>query len=441
MRQFIRRALQRVDKLSRLDKKKTRNFIMAASNEIDRLETVMDSLPRGILVCDTAHKLILANKSSRRLLSIVSYEQARETIWSVIPGQNIAEFLAETLLSGDKAEEREFDVEVMGKEKLLSVSVMPVVQDRRVSGSMVLVDDITERKNREARLRSMENLASLTTLAAGVAHEIKNPLGSLSIHVQLIQKAMSAQEKLCHDEFTRAQENEAEHSSAAERSSEERSSAAERGLAIERGSEPGLQCEPFMYFGQIDKYLKIVNEEIDRLNAIVVDFLFAVRPMNAKLRRGNINALIADLAEFVTPELKEAGVTCALNLAENLPAVDFDQALVKQALLNLIKNAAAAMSGGGELTVTTEAAEDEVYITIADTGTGIPEENLSKIFEPYFTTKDNGTGLGLTVVYKVIREHGGEIRVESREGEGTVFVITLPIPQIERRLITYEEGE
>ena len=416
MRQFITKALQKFDKLST---GQMRDLVVSSAKEIDRLETVLDSLPRGILVCDTSHNLILANKAARRLLSIITYEQGREKIWAVIPEELIAEFLAHTLLSADKAEEREFEVETNNKRKLLSVSVMPMVQDRQVSGSLVLIDDITERRGREARMRRMESLASLTSLAAGVAHEIKNPLGSLSIHVQLIQKALAVQEKLC---LGLHQPEKTESGQASQ-------------------SESGLQCEPGMYFGQISKYLSIINEEVDRLNGIVVDFLFAVRPLNAELRRGNINSLISDLVNFVSFEMAESGIELSLNLNENLPGPDFDEKLMKQALLNLIKNSAAAMCGGGKLTISTGIQENDIVISIADTGTGISEENLSKIFEPYFTTKEDGTGLGLTLVFKIVKEHQGEINVKSVEGEGTVIEITLPIPQVERKLIAYETPE
>jgi len=398
MRQFIKRALRKLDKLS---PEQIGELLLSSAREIDRLETVIDSLPRGVLVCGTGHNLILANKTARRFLSIFSYEQGREAVWNVIHDERIAEFLTLTLLSADKAEEREFDVEVAGMQRILSVSVIPLAQDHQVSGSLILIDDITERRSREAQMRRMESLASLTTLASGVAHEIKNPLGSISIHVQLLQKAKNAQEKLCTER----------------------------------------QCEPYKYFHQIDKYLSIVNEEINRLNSIVVDFLFAVRPMNAKLRRGNINALITELASFVSFELKETGVACTLNLEENIPALDFDTGLMKQAILNLIKNSIDAMRGGGELTISTENAGEDVRIIISDTGEGISEENLLKIFEPYFTTKENGTGLGLTLVFKIIKEHMGEINVRSRQGKGCVFIITLPIPQTFRRLITYEAQE
>jgi len=401
MRQFIKRALQKADKLKA---EQFRELLVLASEEIDRLETVMDSLIRGVLVSDSGNNLIIANKAARRLLSIAPYEQGRETVWSVIPDETVTDFLARTLAAGDNVDEKEFTVDVNGMDRLLSFSVMPMVQDYQVSGSLVLIDDITEKRSREAKMRRMESLASLTTLAAGVAHEIKNPLGALSIHVQLIQKAAAVQEKLC----------------------------------VAHNEALGSECEPFRYFRQIDKYLKVVNEEIDRLNGIVVDFLFAVRPVNAQMRRGSINELVTELADFVSVELGNSGIECVLDLDENIAPIDFDFGLMKQALLNVVQNAEAAMASGGKLTITTADMEEEVFIIIADTGTGISEENLSKIFEPYFTTKESGTGLGLTVLFKIVKEHQGEVIVSSREGKGTVFTIALPKPQVARKMIAYE---
>jgi PAS domain S-box-containing protein len=402
MRQFITRALQ---KLNKLTDEQIRNLLVSAAGEIDRLETVLDSLTEGILVCDTENNLVLANKYAERFLPIASYEQGNEPIWSAVREEKVADFFEATLRSGDRVEDREFDVDFKGKLRLLSISVLPLVRDHQVSGSLIYIEDITEKRSREARTRRLETLASLTTLAAGVAHEIKNPLGSLSIHVQLIQKAMAANKELYS--------------------------------AAHPHGKDKLGRGPTDYFSLLDRYIAVVNEEIDRLNHIVVDFLFAVRPMDMDLREGDINPLIRELTEFVWFELEEAHVECILELAETLPLIEFDERFMKQALLNLIKNAKAAMPQGGTLTIKTEARETEVLIGIHDTGIGIAEENLSKIFEPYFTTKETGSGLGLTLVFKIIREHQGEITVNSREGEGTSFLITLPIPQRERRLISY----
>jgi PAS domain S-box-containing protein len=386
MRYFIERALKKLPKLTR---DQVEELLIQAAGEIDRLETVMDSLTEGVLVCDQNHNLILTNKYAERYFPIGAYEPGGQPVWTSVRDDVIAEFLEYTLRNGDKALDREFTVEIKGIRRLLSVSVLPLVKDGHVTGSLVHVGEITERKTREARLRRAESLASLTTLAAGVAHEIKNPLGSISIHIQLIQKAVK---KL-----------------------------------------------PQSQRSILDRYLSVVNEEIDRLNHIVVDFLFAVRPMNIDAREGNLNALIQDLVDFVRFELDAARIETRLDLAGDLPAIEFDERYMKQALLNLIKNATAAMKGGGILSIKTEASEGEVYIHISDTGVGIPEENLSKIFEPYFTTKESGSGLGLTLVFKIIKEHKGEITVSSKEGKGSNFQIMLPLPRTTTRLIPYTE--
>ncbi|MDR0451880.1 MAG: PAS domain-containing protein [Treponema sp.] len=380
MRDFIQRALT---KLNKLTPEQMQDLLISAAAEIDRMETVLDSLNEGVMVCDAQHRLVMANKFAERFLP-QNREHENDQIWTLIKDDHIREFLCQTLVSGDRVEEKEFDVEFKAKQRLLSFSVLPLVRNHQVSGSLVYVEDITEKRGKEARLRRAENLASLTTLAAGVAHEIKNPLGSLSIHIQLIQKAVAGNQ-----------------------------------------------------LSELDKYIGVVNEEIDRLNRIVVDFLFAVRPMDLEPREGDINALIAELVEFVRYELDEAHIGCVMDLGENLPPIDFDERYMKQALLNLIKNAIAAMDGGGTLTITTGFNDAEIQISVRDTGVGISEENLPKIFEPYFTTKPTGTGLGLTLVFKIVREHQGDLNVKSREGEGTDFVITLPIPQRETRLLAF----
>ncbi|MDR1374751.1 MAG: PAS domain S-box protein [Treponema sp.] len=405
MRQFIKRALQ---KLNKITIEQTRDLLVSAAAEIDRLETVLDSLTEGILVCDTEHYLILANKCAERLLPMISYEQGSDPIWRLVRNEEIAEFFEEALRSGDRVEGREFDIEIKGLQRLLSISLTPLVQDHQVTGTLIHAEDITEKRNKEAQLHRAENLASLTTVAAGVAHEIKNPLGSLSIHIQLIQKTMVANRDL----LTRTRSGGADNDGG----------------------------DPRSYLDQMDKYLAVVNEEIDRLNHIVVDFLFAVRPMNMELREGDINALLKEMIEFVGYELEEARISCALDLGENLPQISFDERYLKQAFLNLIKNAIAAMPAGGILTIKTEVKEGELWIGISDTGTGIPEVLIAKIFEPYFTTKETGSGLGLTLVFKIIREHRGEIAVKSKEGEGTRFTIMLPIPQKERLLIASPGG-
>jgi len=391
MRGFYRRALSKIE---RLTPQQCRELLVSASGEILRLETVLDSLPSGILVCDEKHRLIMANKTSLRLLPLSNPEGS--PLWELISDEYVAAFFRQVLLNGDRVLEHEMDVEAQGTSRLLSISVHPLVDKRRITGSLVHVEDITEKRSDEVRLRRAENLASLTTLAAGIAHEIKNPLGSISIHLQLMQKALVKSDAKSDAKNSEKQD------------------------------------------ALITKYFSILNEEVDRLNRIVVDFLFAARPMTLELRAGNLNVLIDELAEFIRAELEQSRIRLFLELDENLPPALIDERYMKQALLNLIKNAQAAMPNGGLLTIATQVSDNEIRISVCDTGVGMNAESLAKIFEPYFTTKDNGTGLGLTLVYKIIKEHHGEIAVESREGEGSNFEISLPVRRKDKRLITYE---
>jgi PAS domain S-box-containing protein len=402
MRQFISRALQ---KLSKLTPEQIRDLFASMKDEIERLEAVLHSMNEGVLVCDPNNNLILANKFAEHILPLSSAEPGSGPVWNLIQDEKISAFLEETLRSGDKVIDREFDVEAKSVQRLLSISVSPLVKNYHVAGSLIHIGDITEKRGREARMRRMESLASLTTLAAGVAHEIKNPLGSISIHMQLLQKTMKKNEELYYQAHP-----------------EERNSADDVGFNV--------------YLKLFRKYTGVIDEEIERLNHIVVDFLFAVRPMNLELREGSVNAFVRGVMEFVRYELENAHVEANLELEEDLPPVEFDERVLKQALLNLIQNAIAAMPSGGVLTVSTALRDGEIAIAVRDSGRGIPPENLSKIFEPYFTTKENGSGLGLTLVFKIIREHKGEITVKSKEGEGSCFTLTLPVPQKERKLLT-----
>lgn len=385
MRKFFKKALKKFNKLGT---DQIRDLLEDLSAENELLEVVLNSMTDGILVTDTNNILIFHNRRSESLLPFYSGDPEDSVIWKAIDDKDIADFIEQSLINADKVSEEEFTIKIRGISRTLWLDIMPLVRDGSIQGNLLHVSDITERKTREGRLRRAENLASLTTLAAGVAHEIKNPLGSIGIHIQLMQKSLKRDHKL--------QEETA------------------------------------------GKYLEILNEEVERLNNIIVDFLFAVRPMNPTMKKSDINNVITDLLEFVNFELEEAFVSIDCELQQNLPKVDIDEKYIKQALLNIIKNSVAAMPDGGVLYFKTAKDENFVHLYISDTGMGISEGNMSKIFEPYFTTKQFGSGLGLTVVYKIIKEHGGDIILESVEGEGTTFTINLPVPQSDKRLLDWK---
>jgi two-component system, sporulation sensor kinase E len=386
LRNFFKKALKKFDKLSG---DQVRDLIEDLTSENELLEIVMNSMTDGIIVADTDNKIVFHNRRSERLIPFYSGDPDDSIIWEVIDDTDIAEFIEKTILNAEKVSEEEFTIKIGGISRTLWLDIMPVVREGSIQGSLLHISDITERKKRDGRLRRAENLASLTTLAAGVAHEIKNPLGSISIHIQLMQKSLKRDKQLKEE--------------------------------------------------SAERYLGVLNEEVERLNNIIVDFLFAVRPMNPTMKKSDINKVLSDLLEFVKYEMQEASVTIECEFQSDLPKVDIDEKYIKQAILNIIKNSVAAMPDGGVMFFRTVKDEDIVHIYICDNGSGISEENMSKIFEPYFTTKQFGSGLGLTVVYKIIKEHGGDIVLESVENQGTTFTINLPVPQLDKRLLDWKE--
>ena len=382
MRRFVERALEKFEKL---DQEQVRTLLSDLAHDQDQLDALLDSLSEGLIVSDVDNRLVLLNKAAERLVPIVVKEE--RPVWESIADSSISRFIERTIVGQETVSDREFTIDRGGITRILAFSITPLVRDREITGTIVHIEDVSERRGREARLRRAESLASLTTLAAGVAHEIKNPLQSIGIHMQLIQKALAV-----------IDDNRA---------------------------------------GTMNEYVDVVNEELERLNRIVVDFLFAVRPMNTELEDAELNPILQDLLEFVRFELEEADIEVRSELDTDLPLLRLDEKYIKQAVLNIVKNAISAMPHGGSLTVMTQKQGDEVVLRISDTGEGMSEEVLGKIFEPYFTTKDFGSGIGLTLVYKIVKEHMGEVSVVSREGKGSSFAIHFPIPQREQHLLSW----
>ncbi|NLK45750.1 MAG: PAS domain S-box protein [Treponema sp.] len=397
MRRYAKRVAQKVDKLS---KEQVETLLDMVLEENEMFDAVMESVNTGLLICDKSGNLLLTNKTAERLLPFnatrvnVAEQRAQATpVWNIIADSDISDFLRSVYDIPKNHTSEEFTLETAGGSvRIIVVTALPLVQKKQITGTLIQIEDVTEARNQQTLLRRMESLASLTNLAASVAHEIKNPLGAISIHIQLIQKALKKARK----------------------------------------TDGLLPNSKF-----VENYLDVVNEEIGRLNKIIVDFLFAVRPIQAKLEPVNPNAIIISLMEFLKPELEKASVELKLEMIEKPPNLMLDVALFKQVIMNLAQNAVDAMKNGGILGIYTQVKNDHFIITVADTGEGMDEKTYNRIFEPYFTTKAKGTGLGLTMVYKIIKESAGEIDVRSFPGKGTVFTISLPVPQKDRRSLEF----
>lgn len=375
---FLGKALSRADKLTT---GQVQSLINDLVTENGRLEAALQSMFDGIVVCNLAHEPVFVNKSAERILHLQNdWEDA--PFWAALTDEELKDFFYKALTSEETIMGREFALQAAGATRIVAISLSALLSGDKISGTIIHIEDITEKRKKETQLRRAESLAALTTLAAGVAHEINNPLGSISIRIQLLEKLLRAETP---DKTAMA------------------------------------------------KHLGVVKEEVDRLKQIVVDFLFAVRPMDIQLISENPGVILGEIAELVEPEAERKGIEMRVSIDDNLPQVLMDKRHIKQALLNLIQNAMAAMPEGGTLTLKAEQTDDEVRFSVADTGTGIPEELLTKIFEPYFTTKKSGTGLGLTITFKIVKEHAGDISLESKEGAGSTFTIHLPVPQKEKK--------
>ena len=386
MRKLIRRALKSLD---RLNHERLHNLVQELVKDNEQLEMVLFSIPGGVLVTGPDHRVIMINNPARRLLPLSSTDPVDQPAWEVIASADLSNFVRASLESDRSAPMRDFPIRHRDRDLILSCGVLPLVDRGRIMGSLLYIEDVTDVRAEEARFKQAEGLASLTTMAAGVAHEIKNPLASMSIHLQLMRRQM-------HGECAGPEE--------------------------------------------LQESLEILEEETERLNNIVSDYLFAVRPQDSRPLPADINALISELVQFLRYEMEDAHVRVLALLDESIPSIPLDEGAMKRALLNLIKNAITAMPEGGELRLQTRRDGDNVLIEVSDTGVGIPEELHGKIFEPYFTTRDTGSGLGLTVVYKVVREHGGDLHMDSQPGRGTTFRISIPVPQSERKLLSGGES-
>ncbi len=387
MRDFFKRA---TSKISKLTPEQLEVLIDTMTEENETLQAVLQSLHTGLIVCNSDWLIESKNKAVSRYIPMSLFHK-HELVWESIKNSQIAEFLKKNSTMQKKYSTEEFLIfDSDGNRKFLSVEVYTLVRSRKLWGYIIQIDDITEKRKQDMLIRRMESLAGLTNLAASVAHEIKNPLGAISIHIQLIQKS----------------------------------------LKKAREGNGMLPNEKFA-----ERYLNVVNEEIDRLNQIIVDFLSAVRPVKPVVKGIDPSEVILSFINVIEPQLDDKNIVLTVSLMNMSPYVIIDPKLFNQVLVNLAQNSIAAMPNGGNLEITTTVKDDKFVLVFKDSGIGMSEEIIEKIYEPYFTTKTQGTGLGLSFVYKIIKEMAGNISVKSKLKEGTEFTLTFPIYDREQRLL------
>ena len=370
MRNYVKRINQKKEKLS---KDQLLTLIDDLIEENDILNSIINSLSTGILIVDKDFKLLRHNTASESRLPYKIYpdeiENSKESLWNFIDDDEICSFFKNCKEKAITNSQEEFSIKTSGGTvRFISISISPLVQKINISGLIILIRDITDKKNQDVLLHRMENLANLTNLAAGMAHEIKNPLGAISIHIQLLQKAVD-----------KARDNE--------------------------------NILPPAKF--VENHIDIVNEEIEHLNKLVMDFLMAVRPVKAMLELKDPDKIIQTIVDFCKPEFYKNRIRIDFIPCKKNKKIMLDEKLLRDVIMNLAQNSLAAIktisaseknevfeNKSGEnvknlpeiirdcdfnyfFKIENHIEDNKFIIEVSDNGCGMSEETVSKIFEPF----------------------------------------------------------
>jgi len=342
-------------------------------NDASWLSTMLGGLSDAVLVFSNEGRVLSLNERAAELLGLGRDEIQGKLFAEFFPEEHPVAEIVKTALERDEPVGPVDKTIANGKRPVVYALSAQVLRDESgVSGVMVSARDMEKLSRLGSQLSYAQKLAALGKLTSGVAHEIKNPLNAMVIHVALLRERL-------------------------------------------RRASPETQSS-----------LDTLEKEIRRLDRVIQGFLRFTRPEDLQLTSVPLRELLDEVERLVSAEAKASGIEIETAVAEELPPVHGDRELLQQVFLNLVQNAEEAMPRGGRLRVEASRTEDGVEIVVADSGVGIEPEMLEKIFDLYVTTKKKGSGIGLSMVYRIVQLHGGEITVESEKGNGTRFTIHLP---------------
>ena len=326
---------------------------------------VVRSVASGILTLDEGGQITWLNRAAEQLTGLTDAETRGRPLREQIP--ELAESIAK-LPEKTRAEVRIRAHD--GRERILGYAIAPL-EERHVPGHVILFQDLTELRQMEEAVRRSERLAAVGGLAAGLAHEIRNPLASMCGSIEIL------------------------------------------------GGSPRLD-------EQERRLMHVVLSEAERLEALVRDFLSFARPAPPRLEALDGAQAVAETVELFRPQAAARGIDLEIR-AEGPLSIRADPRQLRQVLWNLLGNAADATAAGGRVRVHLSRHNQHALLEVADSGEGIGAEDLKRIFDPFFTTKERGTGLGLAIVHRIVEAHGGELSVRSEPGKGSTFRVALPI--------------
>lgn len=402
---FLDKVLGRIN---RLDTEGLQTVVQRLARERNFLEMLFNTIEDGVLVVDENGRVLYFNQAVIRLIGMPPDGEGSH-VTNFLPELDWDKISKMDAGGGERVNRHEFEIHYP-RPRFLRLYAAPL--DGAAIGSSgvaLILHDATEARQKTFEAIESERVQALTLLAASVAHEIGNPLNALHIHLQLMERGLK---KLKGGEWPTDKKDAA------------RAPSSFHEIA-----------------GKLEQYLEVCKGEIARLDYIITQFLQAIRPAPLQLKPASLNNVVEKTVELLRPELENRGLAFRMRLSRQLTATPIDATQLQQVLVNLVKNAMQAMARGGTLTLQTGEDSEGVWVSVADTGGGIPPDQIARIFEPFYTTKKKGSGLGLMIVQRIVRAHGGKIDVESRVGEGTTFRVRLPLHERPPRLLKASAGK
>jgi two-component system, sporulation sensor kinase E len=368
---FLEKLVARLD---RVEPGEIQQIVTRLIQEKGFLENVFEALQEGLIILDSAGKILFLNGAACRFFGLEASTALGQKISAMIRGTESI-FLNDRMLAVSR------DIEIFYPEhRNLNFYLSPIDGPKNQElplGHVMLIRDLTNTHAETQETLESERLNALTLLAAGVAHEIGNPLNSLDIHLQLMER-----------KFRRLAANDRK---------------------------------------VLGEHMRTARQEIHRLDTILKQFLGAVRPTTPRRESCNLADILQQTLALLEPEIASRGIRVNLDLSPDLPKALVDPDQFQQVFYNLIRNAYQAISAeDGLVGIGIRSTETDFLISLSDNGTGISPEQMGSLFEPYRTTKSSGSGLGLLIVRRIIREHGGEIEIQSQPQQGTSILIHLP---------------